>query len=344
MGFARPSSGAKPATSTCTRAPRASAAPRARDGAQVAGIGLVVGEDEAAKAVAGETPHDLDDQPRRRRRRERHGAGPGGGQRAGAVGQRGREQRDASRDAASAGRRVGPAPRSRSSPRTGAGGGRAARSRPAAAARRCAATASQTPSLGPRELGQADHARQHSSATLPATNRGGLVMRIGIIGAGAIGCVVGGMLTKAGRDVTLIDQWPEHVETMRRQGLRLSRHLRRSRHPREGDPRARAAVGHPAVRRRVRRREVLRHGVGDGAGAALPGEAGRGRGRLPERHQRRAGGGGGRARPHAGLRHHHRRRAVRGRPRDAHRHAGGRLQDRRARRQGHRAGAARSPR
>src|SRR5438045_513114 len=47
-------------------------------------------------------------------------------------------------------------------------------------------------------------------------------MRIGIVGAGAIGCVVGGLLTKAGRDVTLIDQWPEHVEAMRRQGLRLS--------------------------------------------------------------------------------------------------------------------------
>ena len=47
-------------------------------------------------------------------------------------------------------------------------------------------------------------------------------MRIGIMGAGAIGSVVGGMLTKAGRDVTLIDQWPEHVEAMRRQGLRLS--------------------------------------------------------------------------------------------------------------------------
>src|SRR5262245_20130823 len=47
-------------------------------------------------------------------------------------------------------------------------------------------------------------------------------MRIGIIGAGAIGSVVGGMLTKAGRNVTLIDQWPEHVEAMRRQGLRLS--------------------------------------------------------------------------------------------------------------------------
>jgi len=47
-------------------------------------------------------------------------------------------------------------------------------------------------------------------------------MRIGIIGAGAIGSVVGGMLTKAGHDVTLIDQWPEHVEAMRKNGLRLS--------------------------------------------------------------------------------------------------------------------------
>jgi 2-dehydropantoate 2-reductase len=47
-------------------------------------------------------------------------------------------------------------------------------------------------------------------------------MRIGIVGAGAIGCVVGGLLTKAGHDITLIDQWPEHVETLKRQGLRLS--------------------------------------------------------------------------------------------------------------------------
>ena len=47
-------------------------------------------------------------------------------------------------------------------------------------------------------------------------------MRIGIIGAGAIGCVVGGLLTKAGHDVTLVDQWPEHIETMRSRGLRLS--------------------------------------------------------------------------------------------------------------------------
>jgi len=47
-------------------------------------------------------------------------------------------------------------------------------------------------------------------------------MRIGIIGAGAIGCVVGGLLTKAGHDVTLVDQWPEHIEIMKQRGLRLS--------------------------------------------------------------------------------------------------------------------------
>ncbi len=47
-------------------------------------------------------------------------------------------------------------------------------------------------------------------------------MRIAILGAGAIGSVVGGMLTKAGVDVTLLDQWPEHVEAMKRDGLRLS--------------------------------------------------------------------------------------------------------------------------
>ena len=46
--------------------------------------------------------------------------------------------------------------------------------------------------------------------------------RIGIVGAGAIGCVVGGLLARAGEDVTLIDQWPEHVEAIRRRGLRLA--------------------------------------------------------------------------------------------------------------------------
>jgi len=45
---------------------------------------------------------------------------------------------------------------------------------------------------------------------------------IGIIGAGAVGCVVGGMLTRAGEDVTLIDQWPQHVDAMKRNGLTLT--------------------------------------------------------------------------------------------------------------------------
>lgn len=49
-----------------------------------------------------------------------------------------------------------------------------------------------------------------------------MIRRIGIVGAGAIGGVVGGMLTRAGRDVTLIEQWPDHVEAMKKVGLRLS--------------------------------------------------------------------------------------------------------------------------
>ncbi len=49
-----------------------------------------------------------------------------------------------------------------------------------------------------------------------------MTQRIAIVGAGAVGCVVGGLLTKAGHDVTLLDQWPEHVEAMRTRGLRLS--------------------------------------------------------------------------------------------------------------------------
>jgi 2-dehydropantoate 2-reductase len=49
-----------------------------------------------------------------------------------------------------------------------------------------------------------------------------MIKRIGIVGAGAVGSVVGGLLTNAGHDVTLIDQWPDHVEAMRRRGLHLS--------------------------------------------------------------------------------------------------------------------------
>ncbi len=45
--------------------------------------------------------------------------------------------------------------------------------------------------------------------------------RIAFMGAGAVGSYVGGHLSRAGADVTLIDPWPEHVEAIRRDGLHL---------------------------------------------------------------------------------------------------------------------------
>ena len=47
--------------------------------------------------------------------------------------------------------------------------------------------------------------------------------KMAIIGAGAIGSVLGGYLGKAGEDITLIDtSWREHIETIREHGLKIS--------------------------------------------------------------------------------------------------------------------------
>jgi 2-dehydropantoate 2-reductase len=46
--------------------------------------------------------------------------------------------------------------------------------------------------------------------------------KIAVLGTGAIGSSVGADLTKAGYDVTLIDQWPAHVEAMKADGLRVT--------------------------------------------------------------------------------------------------------------------------
>jgi 2-dehydropantoate 2-reductase len=46
-------------------------------------------------------------------------------------------------------------------------------------------------------------------------------MKIAILGSGANGASIGADLTEAGLDVTLIDQWPAHVEAMRRSGVRI---------------------------------------------------------------------------------------------------------------------------
>lgn len=45
--------------------------------------------------------------------------------------------------------------------------------------------------------------------------------RIAVVGAGANGAGVGADLTRAGLDVTLIEQWPSHVEAMRARGVRV---------------------------------------------------------------------------------------------------------------------------
>jgi 2-dehydropantoate 2-reductase len=45
--------------------------------------------------------------------------------------------------------------------------------------------------------------------------------KIAILGSGANGASIGADLTAAGRDVTLIEQWPAHVEAMRASGLTI---------------------------------------------------------------------------------------------------------------------------
>src|SRR4029453_19019155 len=45
-------------------------------------------------------------------------------------------------------------------------------------------------------------------------------MRLAVIGAGAVGSLVGGLLARAGEDVTLIGRRP-HVDAVKRDGLRI---------------------------------------------------------------------------------------------------------------------------
>jgi 2-dehydropantoate 2-reductase len=46
--------------------------------------------------------------------------------------------------------------------------------------------------------------------------------KIAIVGTGAVGGYAGAHMVQAGEDVTFIDPWPEHVEHMRRHGLRVT--------------------------------------------------------------------------------------------------------------------------
>lgn len=48
-----------------------------------------------------------------------------------------------------------------------------------------------------------------------------MTRKIAMLGTGAIGSSVAADLAQAGRDVTLVDQWPAHVEAIRANGLRV---------------------------------------------------------------------------------------------------------------------------
>ncbi len=142
-------------------------------------------------------------------------------------------------------------------------------------------------------------------------------MRIGVFGAGAVGGIVGGLLTQAGRDVTLIDQWPVHVEKMRADGLRVSgtcgEHCVRVRalHLHEAQ-----SIEQPFDVVIIAVKSYDTDWVTQLA-ATLP-RTGRVRRRLPERYQRRPRRCGRGARSHAGMRRPHARGDVRARARDAH--------------------------
>ncbi|MEJ0069510.1 MAG: 2-dehydropantoate 2-reductase N-terminal domain-containing protein [Pseudomonadota bacterium] len=46
--------------------------------------------------------------------------------------------------------------------------------------------------------------------------------KIAIVGAGAVGGYAGAYMARAGEDITFIDPWPEHVEHLRKHGLKVS--------------------------------------------------------------------------------------------------------------------------
>ena len=43
--------------------------------------------------------------------------------------------------------------------------------------------------------------------------------KVAVLGAGAMGCLFGGLLAEKGLDVVLIDVWKEHVKEINSKGL-----------------------------------------------------------------------------------------------------------------------------
>ena len=49
-------------------------------------------------------------------------------------------------------------------------------------------------------------------------------LKIAVLGAGAMGCLFGGLLSEKGLDVVLIDVWKEHVDKINKDGLKMDGH------------------------------------------------------------------------------------------------------------------------
>src|SRR5215204_7680520 len=74
----------------------------------------------------------------------------------------------------------------------------------------------------PRDRGRSSF--RGARAILGARKRGERSMgrKIAIVGAGAVGGYAGAHMVQAGEDVTFVDPWPEHVEHMKKHGLRVT--------------------------------------------------------------------------------------------------------------------------
>jgi len=49
-------------------------------------------------------------------------------------------------------------------------------------------------------------------------------LKVAVLGAGAMGCLFGGLLAEKGLNVILIDIWKEHVEAINKNGLKMDGH------------------------------------------------------------------------------------------------------------------------
>ena len=49
-------------------------------------------------------------------------------------------------------------------------------------------------------------------------------IKVAVLGAGAMGCLFGGLMAEKGLDVVLIDVWKEHVDEINKNGLKMDGH------------------------------------------------------------------------------------------------------------------------